>query len=122
MKSIVFVIAAAAGAAGCGSGTTPVAFCNEFQVALCARVFDCTDAATQATADFQMSWGASVTECDGKLEAMSCATATNDQPCGTTSLSFHAGKADACVADLKAAPCSSIQNGFTSDNCSAVCS
>ena len=123
MKPLVLVVCAAAGlVAGCGSGTTPVAFCNDFQTALCARMFDCTTADVQSTSDFQTSWGTSVGDCDAKLEASNCATATNDRPCATATMTFHPDKADACVADLKAAACSTVLGGFTSDNCSAVCS
>ena len=122
MKPLVLVMCAAAGiVAGCGS-TSPVAYCDNFETELCARVFECNDGATQATADFQMAWGTSVADCDAKLKAAYCATVTNAHPCATNAMTYHADKADACVADLKAASCSTVQAGFTSDNCAAVCS
>ena len=122
MRPLVLVMCAAAGlVAGCGS-TSPVAYCNNFQTELCARVWECTDAMNEATADFQMAWGASPTDCATMMKAANCATATNDRPCGSRDLTYHADKADACVADLKAASCSTVLAGFVSDNCLAVCS
>jgi hypothetical protein len=122
MKPLVLVMCAAAGfVAGCGS-TSPVAYCNNFVTEFCARQFECNDAATQATADFQTAWGTSPADCDAKLKASSCATVTNARPCATSAMSYHADKADACVADLKAASCATVLSGFMSDDCLAVCS
>ena len=122
MKLLVLVMCAAAGfVAGCGS-TSPVAYCDSFETELCVRVFECNDAATQATADFQMAWGTSVADCSAKLKASYCASVTNAHPCATSAMTYHGDKADACVADLKAASCTVILNGFASDNCAAVCS
>ena len=120
---VVAVLTAAAGfSAGCG-GTTPIGFCDNFEVEVCARVFECFDAATQASADFQSHYGTSIAECDTRLKTNNCASVTNDKPCATAAVSYHADKADACVADLKAAPCSAVVNNtFASDNCVAVCS
>ena len=116
------VVAVAGFAAGCGS-TSPVDFCNNFEVEVCAREFQCWDAATQATPDFQSHYGTSVAECDARLKTNNCASVTNDHPCATAGVTYHADKADACVADLKAASCATIMAGnFTSSNCDAVCS
>ncbi len=123
MQKLILVVCAAAGlAAGCG-GTSPVTFCNNFEVEVCARVYECYDAATRATAAFEASYGASQSECESKLKSNNCATVTNDHPCTDSSTKYHPDKADACEADLKAASCATITQGnFTSGNCNAVCS
>jgi hypothetical protein len=124
MHKLVFVLGAAAGfVAGCGNGgTSPVAYCEHFEAELCTRVFECADSTTRASDEFQTQYGASPIDCGARFTANYCATVTADHPCASSSMGYHADKADACVADLKAAACSTIENGFTSDNCSAVCS
>jgi|SRR3954471_15285934 len=117
MKPLVLVVVAAAAFAGCGSGTTPVSYCNDLQAELCARVFDCTDPPPPEPTLF----GTSVAGCAAMLEAKNCATASNTQPC-PVGQAFHADKADACVADLKGVSCSTFNAGFNSDDCMAVCS
>jgi len=109
-------------AAGCGS-TSPVAFCNNFEVEVCARVYECYDAQTKASADFVAAFGASQSECESKLKSNNCATVTNDHPCADSSTKYHGDKADACMNDAKSASCATITGGtFSSGNCDAVCS
>ena len=51
-KTLLAVSLAAAGSfAGCGA-TAPLTFCNEFEVEVCARIYECDDAATKASARF----------------------------------------------------------------------
>ena len=117
MKPLVLVVTAAAAFAGCGSGTTPVSYCNDLQAELCARVFECTDPPPPDPT----VWGTSVADCTTMARAKNCATASNTQPCPNRE-TYHADKADACVADLKAASCATFNAGFNSDNCLSVCS
>jgi hypothetical protein len=123
MKKLTIVVFAAAGlVAGCG-GTSPITFCNDFETEVCARVFECYDATTKASAAFMTAYGSSQTECAAKLKASNCATVTNDKPCADSTQKFHSDKADACEADLRAASCATITGGgFSSANCDAVCS
>jgi hypothetical protein len=119
------VLAAAALAAGCGC-TTPVSFCDNFEVEICARVYQCWDDATKAGTDFQSHYGTTEAQCDSLLKAKNCASVTNDKPCAIAGTTYHPDKADACVADLKATSCDVVKgvNGamFQSANCDAVCS
>ena len=123
MHKLMLALCAAAGlVAGCGA-TSPIAFCNSFEVEVCARVYECYDATTKASAQFIASYGASQSECESKLKSNNCATVTNDHPCADSTTKYHSDKADACQADLKAASCATIVGGtFSSGNCSAVCS
>jgi hypothetical protein len=121
MRYLVAVLAVAGSVAGCG-GTSPVAYCSDFETELCVRTFECTPSDVQATTDFQNQYGASPAQCAAMFKASYCAAVTNDHPCATGAMSYHSDKADACVADLKAASCPTIASGFQSDNCSAVCS
>jgi len=122
MRRLFLVLSAAAGISGCGSGTSPATHCKQFESAVCARVFACTDDATKATADFQATWGMSAQECGAMLEAQYCATVTNDMPCATSAMHYNADRADACVADLKAESCTDFMNAVTPDSCMAICS
>src|SRR6185503_12659761 len=110
-KQVIVALGVAAGFAGCNTGPSPVAFCSQFETEVCARVFDCSDAATQATADFQTAWGTSPDDCTAKLKAQSCASVTNDNPCATSAMTYHGDQADACVSDMKAESCTAIMNG-----------
>jgi hypothetical protein len=123
MHKLMLAVCAVAGlATGC-SGTSAVTFCNEFEVEICARVYECYDPTTKATAAFQAMYGSSQTECESKLKSNVCATVTNDHPCADSSTKYHSDKADACQSDLKAASCATITQGnFTSGNCDVVCS
>jgi hypothetical protein len=123
MHKLMLAVCAAAGlASGCG-GISPTAFCNNFEVEVCARVYECYDAPTKASAQFVASYGASQSECESKLKSNNCATVTNDHPCADSSTKYHSDKADACQSDLKAASCATITGGtFSSGNCTAVCS
>jgi len=117
MKQLLAVVVVVAACVGCGSGTTPVSYCNDFQSEICVRVFECTDPPPPDPTFY----GTSVAACQAMLKTMNCATASNTNPCSLGD-SFHADKADACVADLKAASCAAFNAGFNSDNCAAVCS
>ena len=117
MKLPVLVVVAAAAFVGCGSGTTPVSYCNALENEVCVRVFDCT---TPPPPDPSL-YGASVADCQAMLRAQNCATSSNSEPC-PSGQSFHADKADACVADIKAESCGDFNSGFTSGNCLSVCS
>ena len=75
---------------------SPIAFCNNFEVEVCARVYECYDAPTKASADFVAAYGASQSECESKLKSNNCATVTNDHPCADSSTKYHSDKADAC--------------------------
>ena len=122
MHKLMLAVCAVAGlAAGCGA-ETPIQACNSFQVEVCARVYECADGPTKASAAFVAMYGASQSECESKLKSTNCATVTNDTFCqGATK--FHSDKADACMADLKAASCATITGGtFSSGNCDTVCS
>jgi|SRR6185312_307519 len=123
MNNVLLGLCLSAGlVAGCGA-TSPVSFCNSFEVEVCARVYECYDAATRASANFIATYGASQAECESKLKSNNCATVTNDHPCADSSTKYHPSKADACDSDLKAASCATITGGsFTSGNCDAVCS
>ncbi len=117
MKSLAIVVVAAAGLTGCGSGTSFVTYCNDYQAEICAKVFQCTNPPPPDPS----IWGTSVTDCTAMMKAANCATASNTQPCPVRE-SYHPDKADACLADLKAATCDAFNAGFSSSNCSAVCS
>jgi hypothetical protein len=112
-------------AAGCG-GIAPAAFCNEFQVEICSRVFECYTPDEQASDNFQATYGASQADCVNKLEAAAACATANAQPCATPGQSFHSDKAESCEKDLKAASCDAIadMNGmmFQSTNCMTICS
>jgi hypothetical protein len=122
MNKLALAVSAAIGLAGCG-GISPVTFCNNYEVEVCARVFECYDPQTQASAQFIATYGASQAECDSKLKSNNCATVTNDHPCADSTTHYHSDKADACISDLKAASCPTITGGsFTSGNCDNICS
>jgi hypothetical protein len=119
------VVVAAGFAAGCHA-TTPVEFCDSYEVEVCAREFECWDAATKMSSEFVMHYGTTVAECETRLKTNDCGATSNDQPCAVAGKTYHADKADACVADLKAASCTTITapapNNFVSSNCQTVCS
>ena len=78
MHKFMLVVCAVAGlAAGCGA-QSPIAACNSFQVLVCARVYECYDGPTKASAAFVAMYGASQSECESKLKSANCATTTND--------------------------------------------
>jgi hypothetical protein len=122
MNKLMLVLCSAIGLAACG-GISPVTFCNNFEAEVCARVYECYDAQTKASAQFIATYGASQAECEAKLKSNNCATATNDHPCADSSTKYHSDKADACMSDLKAASCPTITGGtFSSGNCDTICS
>ena len=126
MRTFTFAVIMAAGlTAGCHT-TTPVEFCDSYEVEVCAREYECWDDATKASADFQSHYGTTVAQCETRLKTNDCGATSNDHPCAVSGQTFHPDKADACVADLKAASCTAITspapNNFKSSNCVAVCS
>jgi hypothetical protein len=123
MHKFMLALCAVAGlASGCG-GISPVSFCSDFETEVCARVYECYDATTRASANFIAAYGASQSECTTKLKSNNCATVTNDKPCTDSSMKYHSDKASACENDLKSASCATITQGnFTSGNCDAICS
>jgi len=122
MNKLLLAVLAAIGVAGCG-GLSPVAFCNSFETEVCARVYECYDAPTRASAQFIAAYGASQSECESKLKSNNCATVTNDKPCTDSSTKYHSDKADACMSDIRAASCATITGGtFSSGNCDNICS
>ena len=118
MKSLAIVVVAAAGLTGCGSGTPFATYCNEFQTETCNKVFQCADPASPPDPTV---WGSSPTDCAAMLKAANCAGVSNATACPVRE-TYHPDKADACVADLKAADCPTYNAGFTSANCVSVCS
>jgi hypothetical protein len=123
MRKLLLGLCASAGLiAGCG-GVSAVTFCDQFEVEVCARVYECYDDTTKMSANFEATYGASQSECETKLKSNNCASVTDAHPCADSSTKYHADKADACESDLKAASCATITSGnFTSGNCTAVCS
>jgi len=119
MQRLVLVMCAAAGiSAGCGSGTPFATYCDQFQTEICAKEFECADPSMSPDPSL---WGTSPTDCAATMKATNCAGVSNANACPARE-TYHPDKADACVADLKAADCTTFNNGFASANCASVCS
>ncbi|XXX75545.1 hypothetical protein WMF30_48635 [Sorangium sp. So ce134] len=97
---------------GCGDDETPASsggpgptgddFISRYAKALCNRTFACCDAATRAAHDLDAS---SADACASDLEAILLAVSGGGEVKGT----FVPEKAEACLAEVDAAPCAQLQ-------------
>jgi hypothetical protein len=96
--------------AACGSdddgGASPAQACNDAAVTLCARLFECVDAATLALLGYT-----SQSQCVTKTQAdEGCSAKTAENAC-TGSLKYHGDQAQKCISQFKGATCAEITGG-----------
>ncbi|AUX45211.1 hypothetical protein SOCE26_066920 [Sorangium cellulosum] len=85
-----------------GPDRTGSDFLSSYAKALCERTFACCDAATRAAHDLDAS---SADTCASELEAILVAVSGGGEVKGT----FVPEKAEACLAEVDAAPCAELQ-------------
>ena len=108
-------------AIACGGDMDEIEFCNEFQSAMCGKIFNCVDQSIRDTAEFKAAVGLNAGDCTTKFRAAECNADNAKCPSGKT---YKSDQAEACLGGVRNLACTDLRdlaNIPTPASCNLIC-